>query len=73
MLKFGLTKPERATRIRSASDELPSEQAKVLRMSFFDEHPHTEIATALKLPLGTVKSRLRLAIRRLRTMLGDEI
>ena len=42
-------------------------------MSFFDEHPHSKIAAALSLPSATVKSRLRLAMRRLRAMLGNEI
>jgi RNA polymerase sigma-70 factor (ECF subfamily) len=58
-------------RIRTALGELPPEQAEVVRLSFFSDQPHSEIAEALHLPLGTVKSRLRLAMGRLRELLGD--
>jgi RNA polymerase sigma-70 factor, ECF subfamily len=40
-------------------------------LSFFDEKAHAEIAKILGIPLGTVKSRLRLAISRLRTLLSE--
>jgi RNA polymerase sigma-70 factor (ECF subfamily) len=52
--------------IRAALSELPAEQARVIEMSFFEDKPHSTIAAELKLPLGTVKSRLRLAFARLR-------
>jgi RNA polymerase sigma-70 factor (ECF subfamily) len=58
-------------RIRLALRSLPVEQAEVVRLSFFSDKPHSEIAEALQLPLGTVKSRLRLAMGRLRDLLGD--
>ena len=58
-------------RIRDAMAQLPEEQATVIRLSFFEDKPHGEIATQLDLPLGTVKSRLRLAMRRIRTLLGE--
>ena len=58
-------------RIRAALSALPAEQAEVVRLSFFSDKPHSEIAEALQLPLGTVKSRLRLAMGRLRDLLGD--
>ena len=61
----------RAERLREAVARLPSEQAEVIRLSFFDERPHAEIETALGIPLGTVKSRLRLAMTRLRAMLDE--
>jgi len=58
--------------VRSALADLPPEQLEVLRMSFFHDRPHAEIAQALRLPLGTVKSRIRLALQRLRASLeGD--
>jgi RNA polymerase sigma-70 factor (ECF subfamily) len=38
-----------------------------VRLSFFEDRPHSEIAERLSLPLGTVKSRLRLALIKLRT------
>jgi len=59
-------------RVRAALAELPEEQAVVVRLSFFEDKPHAEIAAKLALPLGTVKSRLRLAMKRIRTYLGDE-
>jgi RNA polymerase sigma-70 factor (ECF subfamily) len=58
-------------RVRIALGALPPEQAEVVRLSFFSDRPHSEIAEQLKLPLGTVKSRLRLAMGRLRDLLGD--
>jgi RNA polymerase sigma-70 factor (ECF subfamily) len=58
-------------RIRHALLKLPPEQAEVVRLSFFSDKPHSEIAEQLGLPLGTVKSRLRLAMARLRELLGD--
>ncbi|MCB2108261.1 MAG: sigma-70 family RNA polymerase sigma factor [Rhodobacteraceae bacterium] len=57
--------------VREAMAELPDEQALVVRMSFFEDKPHAEIAEQLRLPLGTVKSRLRLAMRRIKEHLGD--
>jgi RNA polymerase sigma-70 factor (ECF subfamily) len=64
---------ERVARLRVALATLPSEQADVVRLSFFDERPHAEIERVLGIPLGTVKSRLRLAMARLRHILeGDE-
>ncbi len=57
--------------VRNALKELPEEQACVVRLSFFEDKPHGEIAKELALPLGTVKSRLRLAMRRIRVALGE--
>ncbi|MDX2222929.1 MAG: sigma-70 family RNA polymerase sigma factor [Rhodospirillaceae bacterium] len=58
-------------KVRAALAELPEEQAAVVRLSFFEDKPHAEIAEQLALPLGTVKSRLRLAMRRIKSFLGD--
>jgi RNA polymerase sigma-70 factor (ECF subfamily) len=49
---------------------LPAEQQTVLKMSFYEDLSHGDIAKALSLPLGTVKSRLRLALTRLKTALA---
>jgi RNA polymerase sigma-70 factor (ECF subfamily) len=62
---------QREGRLREALRALPVEQAAVVHLSFFDEKAHGDIARELSLPLGTVKSRLRLAMNRLRVMLGD--
>ncbi len=63
---------QRADKVRAALQTLPPEQAEVVRLSFFEDKPHGEIAADLGIPLGTVKSRLRLAMRRVRSALGDE-
>ncbi len=62
---------QREERIREALALLPADQVDVIRMSFFEDRPHAEIEQALGIPLGTVKSRLRLAMNRLRAHLGD--
>lgn len=48
---------------------LPPEQAELLRLAYYEDKAHTEIAAQQKLPLGTVKSRLRLALDKLRRTL----
>jgi RNA polymerase sigma factor (sigma-70 family) len=60
---------QRERGVQRALAELPVEQAVVLRMSFFDEHPHARIAEELGIPLGTAKSRIRLALTQLRRIL----
>ncbi len=55
--------------IRRAIATLSDDQAQVIRLAFFSDKPHAEIAEDLGLPLGTVKSRLRLAMARLRVRL----
>jgi RNA polymerase sigma-70 factor (ECF subfamily) len=57
--------------LREALATLPAEQAEVIRLSFFEHRPHAEIERSLGIPLGTVKSRLRLAMTRLRARLSD--
>jgi RNA polymerase sigma-70 factor (ECF subfamily) len=59
-------------RIAAALAVLPREQAQVITLAFFADKPHSEIAQDLGLPLGTVKSRLRLAMARLRGALGGD-
>ncbi len=59
--------------VRSALAELPEEQAAIVRMSYFEGQSHSMIAEALGLPLGTVKSRVRLALQKLRQSLGQVV
>lgn len=66
-----MTDQDRVGRVRKALETLSKEQASVVQLSFFHDKAHSEIARELGLPLGTVKSRLRLAMLRLRDMLGD--
>lgn len=58
-------------RLQYALQSLPASQATVISMSFLEDKTHSMIADELDIPLGTVKSRLRLAFRRLRIVLGD--
>jgi len=58
-------------RVREALRKLPEDQKIAIRMAYLEERPHSEIATELRIPLGTVKSRIRLAMARLRTLLDD--
>lgn len=56
--------------IRQELGSLPSEQHEVLRLAYYGGFTHHEIAEMLSLPLGTVKSRMRLGLERLRRGLG---
>lgn len=60
---------QREAGLRQALDKLPAEQAQALRLSFYEEQPHAQIARELGIPLGTVKSRVRLAVLHLRRLL----
>jgi len=55
--------------LRGAMKQLPSEQLQLVQMAFFESLSHSEIAEKTGLPLGTVKSRIRLAFTRLRRAL----
>ncbi|KQT51904.1 sigma-70 family RNA polymerase sigma factor [Devosia sp. BK] len=58
-------------RVTDALKTLSAEQQEVVRLSFLYDLPHAQIAERIGIPLGTVKSRLRLAYERLRPMLED--
>ena len=60
---------ERKHKIRAAVAELPEEQRQALAMSFFQGYSHAEIAELLNEPLGTVKTRIRLGMQKLRQTL----
>ena len=60
-----------AERITRALASLSEEQSTAIRLSFIEERPHPEIADVLGIPLGTVKSRIRLAMNRLRALLDE--
>jgi RNA polymerase sigma-70 factor (ECF subfamily) len=62
---------ERDDRVRRALQALSAEQLAVVKLSFFSDKPHVEIAEELRIPLGTVKSRVRLAMQRMRALLED--
>lgn len=58
-------------RVQKAMSTLPADQLDLVKLSFFDGRSHGDIADLTGIPLGTVKSRLRLAFGRLREKLGD--
>jgi RNA polymerase sigma factor (sigma-70 family) len=60
---------QREQRVHTALEGLPAEQVQVLVLSYFEEEPHARIAERLGIPLGTVKSRIRLAVAQLRRRL----
>ncbi len=68
-----LAAEDRSARVRAALAALPAEQADVIRLAFFDDRAHADIERVLGIPLGTVKSRLRLAMSRLRGLLDDDL
>jgi RNA polymerase sigma-70 factor (ECF subfamily) len=61
---------EREARVRRAMRSLPGEQIELLRLAFYDGLSHRDIAERTGLPLGTVKSRLRLAFGHMRRLVG---
>lgn len=61
-----------ADKLYEALEALPDDQKQVLVLSFIKDNPHREIADALDIPLGTVKSRIRLGLTRLRSAIGDQ-
>ena len=64
---------EETRAIAEAVAGLPPEQADLIRRSFFEDKTHADIAEETGLPLGTVKSRIRLAMERLRHSLGHTL
>lgn len=52
--------------IREALDTLPAEQLKILELAYFSGYTHVEISNLLDLPLGTVKGRMRLGLKKIR-------
>ena len=59
-------------RVRAAIAQLPDDQKQMLKLAYFQGYPHREIAKLLNEPLGTVKTRIRLAMLKLRNVLQDE-
>lgn len=60
-------------RMEKAIAKLPENQAQVLYMSFFEGRSHSDISDRLGIPLGSVKSRIRLASEKLKTMWRDDV
>jgi RNA polymerase sigma factor (sigma-70 family) len=67
-----ISRAEDVSRVEAAVGRLSADQSKVIQLSFIEERPHPEIARLLGIPLGTVKSRIRLAMNHLRDLLDEE-
>ena len=59
-------------RIQAALAQLPPEQKQALILAYFGGYTQSQIAEALDQPLGTIKTRLRLAMQKLRELLNDK-
>jgi RNA polymerase sigma-70 factor (ECF subfamily) len=62
----------RRERVHAALARLPAEQKQALNLAYFGGYTHQQIAEMLKQPLGTIKTRIRLAMQKLREHLNDE-
>lgn len=62
---------EREKRVKAALAALPADQAQVVQLSYVEGLSHSEIAGRMGLPLGTVKSRMRLAYEKIRQAVED--
>lgn len=65
-----VVRDDEARDVRTAIETLPDDQREAIELAFFTGLSQTEIAGALELPLGTVKGRMRLALNKLRRVLG---
>jgi RNA polymerase sigma-70 factor (ECF subfamily) len=63
---------ETEARVRAAMKDLPGEQLQLLQLSFYEGLSHSEIAAKLDVPLGTVKSRIRLAFSKMKANLDED-
>jgi RNA polymerase sigma-70 factor, ECF subfamily len=80
-IEYRLEAPERtdqevgrrdeARQIRTALGELPAEQSRVIELAYYGGFTHTEIATMLDTPVGTVKGRMRLGLQKMRAQLDS--
>jgi RNA polymerase sigma-70 factor (ECF subfamily) len=64
-----LLRRETVEQVRAAIEQLPAEQRQVVRMRMYDQKKFIQISAELKLPLGTVLTRMQLALKKLRKAL----
>ena len=62
---------EEAGTVRSALSSLPADQCQVIELAYFGGFTHTEIAEMLEAPVGTIKGRMRLGLKKMRAQLGE--
>ncbi|MBX9589199.1 MAG: sigma-70 family RNA polymerase sigma factor [Hyphomonadaceae bacterium] len=66
-----LAEKQQQARLRAALADLPADQQQVVTLAYLEGLSHSEIAARLALPLGTVKSRMRIAYQKVRDALED--
>jgi RNA polymerase sigma-70 factor (ECF subfamily) len=66
-----VTERERRDKVRAVLATLPPDQSEVVTLSYVEGLSHSEIADRLGLPLGTVKSRMRLAYQKVKEAVED--
>jgi RNA polymerase sigma-70 factor (ECF subfamily) len=64
---------EEARDVRSAIEELPAEQSRVIELAYFGGFSHSRIAEMLNEPIGTIKGRMRLGLEKMRRTLTEEV
>ena len=62
---------DEARTVRRAMEELPADQSQVIELAYFGGFTHVEIAERLETPVGTIKGRMRLGLKKLRDRLGE--
>jgi RNA polymerase sigma-70 factor, ECF subfamily len=62
---------EEAGAVRGALSSLPADQSQVIELAYFGGFTHTEIAEMLDAPVGTVKGRMRLGLKKMKAQLGE--
>lgn len=68
-----LQRKQESDEIRNLLKELPKEQAQLIRKAFYEDKSHQEIADETGIPLGTVKSRIRLGLKKLKSGLNEDL
>jgi RNA polymerase sigma-70 factor, ECF subfamily len=68
---FEAARREEAGTVRGALSSLPADQSQVIELAYFGGFTHTEIADMLDAPVGTVKGRMRLGLKKMRAQLGE--
>ena len=66
-----MAEKQQQAQLHAALADLPPDQQEVVSLAYLEGLSHSEIATRLALPLGTVKSRMRIAYQKVRAALED--
>ena len=66
-----VARSDEAAIVRNAMDILPADQLKVIELAYFGGFTHVEIAEMLEAPIGTVKGRMRLGLKKMREVLAQ--